>query len=199
MATRTLDRLLLIPALIVLGSLTLAGCSLLPGGNANPSSSSSSDKDDDEAEAEDADAEQDDQGGDASGCPDSFDQAAAAPADLGGEFEFISAADFTSSSVIGAEYFDRGCLFRVTVDTDGVTSTSDFGYLPGDAATVAAISANLEAAGYAKLTEGMFSLDDTSGVFVFASDDTMDKTQVDSLGLGFGDSFVIVMATKTGN
>ena len=193
MATRTLDRLLLIPALIVLGSLTFSGCSLLPGSNPAPSNSSSSDKDDDKDEAEE------EQDGDASGCPDSFDQAAAAPADLGGEFEFISAADFTSSSVIGAEFFDRGCLFRVTVDTDGVVSTSDFGYLPGDATTVAAISANLEAAGYAKLTEGMFSLDDSSGVFVFASDDTMDKTQVDALGLGFGDSFVIVMATKTGN
>lgn len=195
MATRTLDRLLLIPALIVIGSLTLAGCSLLPGANANPSNSSSSDKDDEKDAAEEEEAEQEDA---ASGCPDSFDQAAAAPAELGGQFEFISAADFSSSAAIGSEFFDRGCLFRVTVDTDGVTSTSDFGYLPGDAATVAAISANLEAGGYTKLTEGMFSLDDSSGVFVFASGDTMSETQVDALDLGFGDSFVIVMATKTG-
>lgn len=198
MAIRTLDRLLLIPALIVLGSVTLAGCASLPGNNSNDSSNSSNSSKDDKNEDEEEEAEEEEQSDSTGGCPDSFDQAAAAPANLGGEFEFISAADFTAASVIGEEYLEDGCLFRVTVDTEGVVSTSDFGYIPGDTETVTAISANLEGGGYTKLTAGMFSLDDSSGVFVFDSGDSMSESDVSTLDLGFGDSFVVVMATTSG-
>ena len=197
MALRTLDRLVLIPALIVLGSITLAGCSLLPGAGASNSSSSSSsdDKADagDDAEAEETEAEdvEDDAAG---GCPASITDSAATMAGVDGDVDFISSAEF-AAPVVGTEYLEGACLFRVVVDTEGSASSTDIGYLAGDAATVAAISANLEAGGYTKVTDGIFTLNDKSGVFVFGSDDTMSAAEVEQLG--FGDSVVVVMATTT--
>lgn len=193
MATRTIDRLLLVPAVIVLGSLTLGGCSLLPGGAPAPSTSSSSTAPADDESTEEP--SEDDDAAASSGCPDSLTQSTAAMAGVDGEVAFIEAADF-AVPVVGADLLEGGCLFRVSVDNEGVATTTDIGYLPGDAATVATISANLEAGGYTKVTDGIFTLTDNSGVFVFSSEDMMTSTEVAQLGLG--DSVVIVMATTTG-
>lgn len=192
MASRTIDRLLLVPALIVLGSVSLAGCALLPGNASAPSSAPSSSA---QAEDESTDDDAGDDDAASGGCPDSISESAAAMAGVDGDITFITAADF-SAEAIAAEYLEGGCLFRVAVDTEGVATTTDIGYLPGDATTVTAISADLEAAGYTKVTDGIFTISDTSGVFVFASDDMMSATEVEQLGLG--DSIVIVMATTTG-
>lgn len=196
MASRTIDRLLLVPALIVLGSLTLAGCALLPGNTSTPSSSPSSSAQADD-ESTDDEAEADGDSASTGGCPDSISESTAAMAGVDGEITFIEAADF-SATAISTKYLTGGCLFRVAVaaEGDGIATTTDIGYLPGDAATVTAISADLEAAGYTKVTDGIFTISDTSGVFVFASDDMMSEAEVEQLGLG--DSIVIVMATTTG-
>jgi len=194
MATRTIDRLLLIPALIVLGSVTLAGCSLLPGGAPSPSSSSSDSSSGDESSDEEATDDADEATG-SSDCPDSLSESTAAMAGADGTVTFIEPVDF-AAPVVGVEFLDGGCLFRVEVETEGVPSSTDIGYLPGDAATVATISANLEAGGYTKVADGIFTLSDNSGVFVFASEDMMSATEVEQLGMG--DSIVVVMATTTG-
>lgn len=186
MANRTLDRLLLIPALIVLGSVTLAGCSLLPGANNAPTSAASNGS---EESTDDADEEPS-----SGNCPPEF----APSAGLGGaegDYKIISAAEF-SVPLVGSEFLEGGCFFRVTVEGEDASGTSDFGYLPGDADTVVEISSNLEAGGYEKVADGIFQLSDTEGVFVFHSGDTLSAEDVEKLGLDFGDSFVIVMATK---
>lgn len=193
MAIRALDRLLLVPAIIVLTSATLAGCALLPGGNPAPSASSSSESTDESGENDD-----DNDGASAgSNCPEAFDEQAGGAAGFDGTYAEISADEFSAPEV-GTEYLEDGCIFRVTVDSEGTKAESDFAYIPGDADTVAAISANLEAEGFTKLTEGMYTLNDNFGVFVINSSDSMSATDVEKLELGFGDSFIIVMATSSG-
>jgi len=189
-----LKRSLLLPAILIAASLTLVGCSAGSSDNNNSSNNSSSSSDEDEEEAEEEEEEEEVSAG---GCPASFLSAFESTAAEGAEVSLITADEF-SAPEIGEEYLEDGCLFRVVVEVDGTTGQSDFGYLPGDAATVAAISANLDAAGFTNLAEGMYSKSDTFGVFVLDSADSMSAEEVDKLGLDFGDSFVIVMATTSG-
>jgi len=188
-----LKRSLLLPAILIAASLTLVGCSAGSSDTNNSSNNSSSSSDDDEDE-EEAEEEEEVSAG---GCPASFLSAFESTAAEGAEVSLITADEF-SAPEIGEEYLEDGCLFRVVVEVDGSTGQSDFGYLPGDADTVAAISANLDAAGFENLAEGMYSKSDTFGVFVLDSADSMSAEEVDKLGLDFGDSFVIVMATTSG-
>ena len=193
MALLELKRSLLLPAILIAASLTLVGCSAGSSDTNNSSNNSSSSSDDDEDE-EEAEEEEEVSAG---GCPASFLSAFESTAAEGAEVSLITADEF-SAPEIGEEYLEDGCLFRVVVEVDGSTGQSDFGYLPGDADTVAAISANLDAAGFENLAEGMYSKSDTFGVFVLDSADSMSAEEVDKLGLDFGDSFVIVMATTSG-
>ena len=194
MALLELKRSLLLPAILIAASLTLVGCSGAPSdNNSSNSSSSSSDDDEDEEEAEEEEEEEVSAGG----CPPEFLTAFESTATEGAEVSILTPAEF-SAPEIGEQYLEGGCLFRVVVEVDGSSGQSDFGYLPGDADTVAAISANLDAAGFENLAEGMYSKSDTFGVFVLDSADSMSAEEVERLGLDFGDSFVIVMATTSG-
>lgn len=178
MALRSIDRLLLIPALIVLGSLTVAGCS--PSTPNNDSSSSSRDDRDDEAD-EEAEEEEDASG---SGCPASFSSQGLGIED----FAIVDAGDFKYQA-IGADILAKGCLFSIGASSDAEVQQ---GYLPGGDAEKAEIAASLEAAGYTSLSDGVYSNPEGSTVAVQDSADLFTGEAIDAFDLGFGDSFIVV-------
>ena len=180
MALRSIDRLLLIPALIVLGSLTVAGCS--PSTPNNDSSSSSRDDRDDEADEEEAEEEEEDASG--SGCPASFSSQG-----LGiDDFAVLDAADFKYQA-IGADILADGCLFTIGASSDAEVQQ---GYLPGGDAEKAEIGASLEAGGYTLLSDGVYSNPEGSTIAVQDSADLFTPDAINSFDLGFGDSFIVV-------
>ena len=192
MAIRTLDRLLLIPALIVLGSVTLAGCSLLPGGG-NPAPTSSSDKSDD-ADSDDAGSDDDEgvEAGAALDCPDDF--SAAGIMGFGGEgFQEITVAEF--SAPIGDAFLESGCLYRFKNPAGDVESSTDLAYIAGDEATIVEIGAKLEDEGYTKLGEGVYSTEAGGTAFVLGGSEQLSADQAAALEEQFGGPVIMVMSS----
>ncbi len=193
MTLRDANRLLLIPALIVLGSLTVASCASTPD-----SDSSSSSRDDRDDEKDEADDEEDEEADDANGCPPGFlATLEAADTTDSGDYSLIGASEFAAPEV-GDEFLAGGCLVQVTVTTEGAESVSSIGYIPGGPEEMAAIGANLEAAGYEKLTDGVYSQSDDFGVFVIdlaAAPETAEGPGLDELG--FGPATLMVMAVQS--
>ena len=196
MILRDANRLLLIPALIVLGSLAVSSCAFFPSDDSSTSARDRDDKDDkDEEEDEEEEVEEVD-----GGCPPEFisELERLEPTDFGGTYSVLDAADFGAPE-IGGDLLDAGCLFRAEVEVDGAPSVSDFGYLPGDAATVTRIEEALTTAGYTAIeSSGYYT--NPNGMTVLVSltdtDDTQDPS-LEDLGLDYGDQFIVVMASTS--
>ena len=197
MALLELKRSLLLPAILLAASLTLVGCGGTPSNNSDDdkSSSSSSDKDDEEEEAEE---EEEADASTEGNCPIGFIQASQDMVEQEATVSILAASEFDVQEV-GLDILASGCLFSTTGDVDGTTFTSQSGYLPGGAAELAEISANLEAAGFVAMTgaDGFYTRDTTS-VVVFNSADLPGGAEAASpLNLGFGDEFLVLSVIQT--
>ncbi len=189
MTVRDLNRILLVPALIVLGSLTVTSCVFFPSDDSSTSSRDRDDRDEDEEEEE---VEEES----TTACPPDFVAALERlqPDDFGGEYTVLEPTDFGAPE-IGENVLVEGCLFRAEVTVDGVDTSTDFGYLPGDEATVTEIGTTLVTAGYTVAGyTGSYTHPDGTMVLVTQADNSAEPS-LDDLGLDFGDTFVVVMVT----
>ena len=194
MALLELKRSLLLPAILLAASLTLVGCGGTPTDNSDDkdsSSSSSDDKDKDEAEEEEAEEEAD--ASTEGNCPLGFEQSAANLGAAGSSVTVISASDFDVPEV-GLDILASGCLFSATGEVDGTSYTSQAGYLPGDAAKLDEIVANLVAGGFTATSgvDGFYTRDKTSIVVFNSADLPGGATAAEPLNLGFGDNFLVI-------
>ena len=196
MALLELKRSLLLPAILLAASLTLVGCGGTPTNNSDNSSSSSS-KDDDEEEAEEEEEEVDADASTESNCPLGFVQASQDMVQQEATVSILTAGEFDVPEV-GLDILASGCLFSTTGDVDGTTFTSQSGYLPGGAAELAEISANLEAAGFVTMegADGFYTRDKTSVVVFNSADLPGGAEAAGPLNLGFGDEFLVLSVIK---
>lgn len=180
MSLRSLDRLLLVPALLVLGSLMIAGCA------ASPDTSTSPSRDDRDA-AEETE-------------PEVAEETGGCPADFSGEligitdFRLLAVEDFAYPEV-GTELLEQGCRFALAAEAtevDGASGEVQVAYVPGSAADIPVIGATLEAAGYTAVSPGIYSKPTGEKVAVEDSSLLFTPEVVDSFGLGLGDTFVVI-------
>lgn len=202
MAQTELNRLLIIPAIVLAATLSLSGCANLPFfGNDSGSSNNSSSKDDkDDQDDEDAEDEDDNDSGGAGGCPQKFLDTTQQSSDTA-DFDEITVTEIAPGdfepAVLG-DFLDGGCLLELSYTQDDVPGTIYEAFIPGGADTLAALDAALVAEGYDNSSESFYIGDENSFVAVYSNEDSgLSQDDIDEQGMGFlGDEFIVITAYK---
>jgi len=205
MAQTELNRLLILPAIVLAATLSLTGCSNLPffGGDSDSSNNSSSRDDDEDDEDEEEEEEEEDDNSGSGGCPQKFLDQATTDGSLGDsgldnvKVTEIAPSDFEPASV--GDVLGEGCIFILSYSQDGEDAEFYEAFIPGGDDVVAQLDEALVADGYdGSSGEGFYIGDDNSFVAVYANEDSgFTEDEVQEYGLDFlGDEFLVVTAYK---
>ena len=200
MAQTDVNRLLILPAIVLAAALSLTGCANLPffGGDDNSSSNSSKDKNDEDDEDEEEEEEEEASG--SSNCPQQFldyskQQGETAESGLENlSLTEIDPAQF-EPAVVGNE-IDGGCIFVIEYTQEGTDSKIFEAFVPGGPELQSSIDAALLADGFESMGEGFYTSADSSYVIVYNNEDALiTDEQIQEQGLGFlGDEFLVITA-----
>ena len=199
MAQTDVNRLLILPAIVLAAALSLTGCAGLPffGGDSDSSNNSSS-RDDDEDEDEEEEEEEEEASG-SSQCPQQFLDSSSQQYDE--SLDEVTVAEIDPSdfepTVVAAE-LDGGCFFTITTLNDGVETVLYNAFVPGGEDLFATLDEALLGGGYESMGEGFYTGTDNEYVIVYNNEDSMlTPDQIEEAGLGFlGDEFLVVTAYK---
>lgn len=199
MAQSELNRLLILPAIVLAAALSLSGCANLPFfGNDSDSSNNSSSRDDDDDEDEDEEEEDDNDSSGSSQCPQAFLDATKQQSDSS-DFEGITVSEISPTEFEPAsisDFLDGGCILVLEYTQDDMPGTIYEAFIPGSDDRLAELDAALVADGYDNSTESFYIGDDNSYVAVYSNEDSgFTQDQIDEQGMGFlGDEFIVITA-----
>jgi hypothetical protein len=201
-----LNRLLILPAIVLAAALSLSGCAALPffgtdSGSSNNSSSRDDDDEDDDEDEDDEDEDEESKGG-SSGCPRELLDASRASANAGDaaldkiEITEITPEQFEPSAI--GTVVDEGCFFVVEYESDGTPAQIFEAFVPGGAELVAELDSALTDDGFSNSAASFYVGDDNSFVIVTTSEgSSYIEDQLEDDGLDFlGDEWVLIMAYK---
>ena len=202
MAQTDVNRLLILPAIVLAAALSLTGCAGLPffGGDSDSSNNSSS-RDDDDEDDEDEEEEEDDSSG-SSNCPREFLDATkqqSNDAETGFDeltITEIDPADF-EPAVVGTE-LDGGCIFVIEYVQDDQPGKIFEAFVPGGEQLKATLDAALVADGFDNSTDSFYVGTDNEYVIIYGNDEGLfTDEQIKEQGLDFlGDEFLVITAYK---
>lgn len=207
MAQSTLNRLLIIPAIVLAATISLTGCANLPffGGDSNSSNNSSNDKDDDdkdkdedEDDDEDKDEDDDDDNNSSGGCPQQFLDKTQTDGAAGGlDFDSLTVAEIESANFEPAAIgglLDDGCIISISYDADGQSGTMFEAFVPGGDDLKKELDAALVADGWDDSSEGFYVKDTLYLVVTSNEDSGISADAAQEQGLGFlGDEFLVIV------
>jgi hypothetical protein len=203
MAQSELNRLLILPAIVLAAALSLSGCANLPffGNDSGSSNNSSSNDDDDDEDEDDEDEDEDededaDTGGGDSSCPPQFLDASQQQYD--GSLDNVVLAEINPNefepSLVG-DLLDSGCFFTITTENEGVETILYNAFVPGGEELIASLDDALLGDGYEAMGGGFYTGTDQYVIVYSDEDAVMTPEQIEEQGLGFlGDEFVVVTA-----
>ena len=200
MAQTDVNRLLILPVIVLAAALSLSGCANLPFfGNDSDSSNNSSSKDDDDEEEEEE--EEEEEPTNAGSCPQEFlDMTKADSAGVDTGFDDVSVTEIDPRLFEPAALGDivGGCVFVIEYVQDGTPGTIFQAYIPGGADVVADIDTALVADGWDDTIDTMYVKNDNSYVIVYSTEDGgLTDAQIDEAGLSaLGSDLVVVLAYK---
>jgi hypothetical protein len=201
MSQSELNRLLILPAIVLAAALSLSGCAALPffGGDSGQSNNSSSRDDDDEDDDDEDEDEDDDVVELSSDCPQEFLDATKETSSSSVDFDSltvreISPSDFEPSSI--SEFLDGGCVLVVDYSQDDVDGTIYEAFIPGGQEVIDGIDAALVDDGFDDSTDNFYVGDGNEYVIVYSNEDSgvSQDTIAEQGGSFLGDEFVIVTA-----
>lgn len=203
MAQTTLNRLLIIPAIVLAATVSLTGCANLPffGGDSNSSNNSSNNKDDDdedEDEDEDKDEDEDEDDNASGGCPQQFLDKTQTDGAAGGlDFDSLTVAEIEPSTfepAAIADQLDGGCIISISYDAEGQSGTMYEAFVPGGDDVAAEIDEALVADGWDNSTDGFYVKDTLYLVVTSNEDSGISADAAVEQGLGFlGDEFLVIV------
>ena len=204
MAQTDVNRLLILPAIVLAAALSLTGCADLPffGGDSDSSNNSSSNKDDDDDEDDEDEEEEEDDSSGSSNCPRQFLDATKQQSD-NAETGFdeitireIDPADF-EPAVVGTE-LDGGCIFVIEYVQDDKPGKIFEAFVPGGDELKTTLDAALVADGFDNSTESFYVGTDNEYVIIYGNDEGLfTDEQIEEQGLDFlGDEFLVITAYK---
>ena len=203
MAKSDVNRLLILPAIVLAAALSLTGCANLPffGGDDNSSNNSSNNKDDkDDEDDEDDEEEEEEEASGSSSCPQEFLDKTKQQGDAAGTglenlaITEIDPADFEPAA-IGSE-LDGGCVFTIQYTLEGTDNIFYQAFVPGGQDLQDSIDAALVSGGYEASTDGFYSGAEGDYVIVLDQDEAESTPQqIQEQGLSFlGSEFLVISA-----
>jgi hypothetical protein len=201
MAKSDVNRLLILPAIVLAAALSLTGCANLPfGGDDNSSNNSSNNKNDKDDEDEEEEEEEEEEASGSSNCPQEFLDKTKQQGDAAGTglenltITEIDPADFKPAA-IGSE-LDGGCVFTIQYTLEGTDSVFYQAFVPGGQDLQDSINSALVDGGYEVSTDGFYTGTDGDYVIVLDQDESeATPQQIQEQGLGFlGSEFLVISA-----